>query len=189
MLADKRRGLRVAVVGSGICGIAAAIRLDRAGHDVELIERDDVLGGRFGVATFGERPVMLGGKNVGHKYTAFRTLLSELGEFRWEPFGINASVVHDGEVLTLDSTRRRSSVRNVLRMGSAPDLARLAALAARIRLNDANRFLGSKYFTGLSRRHDHQPLSAHFGSTVVDTLLRPMTVRMNGAESRMLRST
>jgi oxygen-dependent protoporphyrinogen oxidase len=182
VLADKRRGLRVAVVGSGISGIAAAVRLDRAGHDVELIEREDVLGGRFGVGTFGDRPVMLGGKNVGHKYTAFRTLLSELGEFRWEPFGINASTMRDGEVLTLDSSRRGSSLRNVLRMGSAPDLVRLAALAARIRLNDSNRFLGSKYFTGLSRRHDHQPLSAHFGSAVVDTLLRPMTVRMNGAE-------
>jgi oxygen-dependent protoporphyrinogen oxidase len=68
-------------------------------------------------------------------------------------------------------------------MGTPRDLARLATLAARIRVDyDRNRFLGSPYFTKLARRHDHQPLSAFFSPAVTKTLLRPMTVRMNGAE-------
>jgi phytoene desaturase len=39
-------GLRVAVVGGGIGGLAAAIRLRTAGHAVTLLERNAVLGGK-----------------------------------------------------------------------------------------------------------------------------------------------
>ncbi|MDI2127664.1 protoporphyrinogen/coproporphyrinogen oxidase [Yinghuangia seranimata] len=175
-------GRRVAVVGSGASGLAAAVRLERLGYDVELIEREGVLGGRMGVGDLGDRPVMMGGKNIGRKYSAFRGTLSALGSYAWEPFGINASMMKEGEVLTLDSTRRSRSVDNIRRMGRPADLARLAALAARIRLDERNKFLGAPYFAKLSAKYDHQPLGAHFGPGLADTLLRPMTVRMNGAE-------
>src|SRR4029453_12239770 len=44
-------GKRVAVVGSGPAGLAAAQQLCRAGHDVTLFERADRLGGllRYGI--------------------------------------------------------------------------------------------------------------------------------------------
>ncbi len=47
-------GKRVAVVGSGPAGLAAAQQLTRAGHDVTLYERDDRLGGllRYGIPAF-----------------------------------------------------------------------------------------------------------------------------------------
>jgi glutamate synthase (NADPH/NADH) small chain len=47
-------GRRVAVVGSGPAGLAAAQQLTRAGHDVTLYERDDALGGlcRYGIPDF-----------------------------------------------------------------------------------------------------------------------------------------
>ncbi len=47
-------GQRVAVVGSGPAGMAAAQQLRRAGHDVTLFERDEAAGGlvRFGVPDF-----------------------------------------------------------------------------------------------------------------------------------------
>lgn len=175
-------GGRVAVVGSGISGLSAALHLERAGYDVDVIERDDRLGGRFGVGNLGDRPVMMGGKNIGRHYSAFRRFLDTLGSYEWESFGINTSFMTDDEVLTLDSTRRGRSLANIRKMGSARDLARLAAMVARIRLDESNKFLGSEYFTQLSERYDHEPLSAHFGEKLVNTLLRPMTVRMNGAE-------
>jgi len=40
-----RTGFRVAVVGSGPAGLAAAQQLNRAGHLVAVFERDDVIGG------------------------------------------------------------------------------------------------------------------------------------------------
>jgi glutamate synthase (NADPH/NADH) small chain len=50
----RESGSRVAVVGSGPAGMAAAQQLRRAGHHVTLFERDEAIGGlvRFGVPDF-----------------------------------------------------------------------------------------------------------------------------------------
>jgi glutamate synthase (NADPH) small chain len=50
----KRTGKRVAVVGSGPAGLAAAAQLNRAGHQVIVYERDDRIGGllRYGIPDF-----------------------------------------------------------------------------------------------------------------------------------------
>ncbi|MDP9220068.1 MAG: glutamate synthase subunit beta [Actinomycetota bacterium] len=47
-------GRRIAVIGSGPAGLAAAQQLTRAGHDVTVFERDDALGGlcRYGIPDF-----------------------------------------------------------------------------------------------------------------------------------------
>src|SRR5262249_7979380 len=52
--APERSGRRVAVVGSGPAGLAAAQQLARAGHDVTVYERDDAVGGllRYGIPDF-----------------------------------------------------------------------------------------------------------------------------------------
>ena len=51
---EHETGRRVAVVGSGPAGLAAAQQLRRAGHDVVIYERDEAAGGlmRFGVPDF-----------------------------------------------------------------------------------------------------------------------------------------
>jgi glutamate synthase (NADPH/NADH) small chain len=51
---DVRTGKRVAVVGSGPSGLAAADQLNRAGHDVTVFERADRIGGllRYGIPEF-----------------------------------------------------------------------------------------------------------------------------------------
>ncbi len=53
-VAASRTGKRVAVVGSGPAGLAAAQQLARAGHDVTVFERDDRVGGllRYGIPDF-----------------------------------------------------------------------------------------------------------------------------------------
>lgn len=49
-----RTGKKVAVIGSGPAGMAAAQQLNRAGHEVILYERDEKIGGllRFGIPDF-----------------------------------------------------------------------------------------------------------------------------------------
>lgn len=49
-----KTGKRVAVVGSGPAGLAAAQQLTRAGHEVLVLERDDRIGGllRYGIPEF-----------------------------------------------------------------------------------------------------------------------------------------
>ena len=51
---QRRTGKRVAVVGSGPAGLAAAQQLARAGHDVHVFEREPKAGGllRFGIPDF-----------------------------------------------------------------------------------------------------------------------------------------
>jgi oxygen-dependent protoporphyrinogen oxidase len=173
---------RVAVIGSGAAGLGATHALQQRGHAVDLFEREPVLGGRFGVAHLGERPVMLGGKNIGQKYTQLREFVAAHGDHRWEPFGINASRVVDGRIRTFDSSRRARSLLHLARMGKPQDLARFGRLAARVRRSEDNRFLGSPLAAELSREHDHAPLSAHFGDGLTRSLIRAMTIRTNGAE-------
>ncbi|HYL52235.1 MAG TPA: glutamate synthase subunit beta [Acidimicrobiia bacterium] len=54
VMAEAKTGKRVAVVGSGPAGLAAAQQLTRAGHDVTVFERADRIGGllRYGIPEF-----------------------------------------------------------------------------------------------------------------------------------------
>ncbi|WP_309115756.1 NADPH-dependent 2,4-dienoyl-CoA reductase [Saccharothrix sp.] len=49
-LLPARRGKRVAVVGAGPAGLATSVALAERGHDVELFEAEDDIGGQFAIA-------------------------------------------------------------------------------------------------------------------------------------------
>ncbi|MEV6560072.1 FAD-dependent oxidoreductase [Nocardia sp. NPDC051756] len=172
---------RVAVVGAGVCGIAAALALHRAGCAVEILERDDRIGGRLGFAELGDREVLLGGKNIGRRYTRFRALLELLGGTGYEPFGINTSRVVAGRLVGLDSDNRAATMNGILRMCDWRDLTALDRIARKVKSAEPARFLGSDLARKLGR-HDDRPLSEHFGKRTTANFLRPITVRMNGAE-------
>ncbi|MGU7811566.1 protoporphyrinogen/coproporphyrinogen oxidase [Burkholderia sp. AW49-1] len=173
---------RCAVVGGGISGIAAAHFLRLRNIDVEIIEKDASLGGRVGAAQLGWRTIDLGGKNIGHRYALFRAFAASLGAYGYEPFGINSSRVRNGKIVTLDSTRRWRSTFNFLRDCPKTDIARFAYLSAHVLANERNRYLGSPFFNSLARRYDDSPLARAFSSNFCNAMLRPMSVRMNGAE-------
>jgi glutamate synthase (NADPH/NADH) small chain len=54
MVATHKTGKKVAIVGSGPAGLAAAQQLARAGHDVTVFEKNDAIGGlmRYGIPDF-----------------------------------------------------------------------------------------------------------------------------------------
>ena len=172
----------VAVVGGGISGISAAVALTRRGHHVTLFESDDRLGGRIGPSYLGDRSIMLGGKNIGHRYTRLRALLADLEGGTLEEFGINTSTLRGGRLLPLDSSRPLTSLRSLLQMGTPRDLVRLALLSRAVRNREDARFLGSPTFRRIAKRYGDPVLTDHFSPRLTATLLRLATVRMNGAE-------
>ena len=54
IIPERKTGKRIAVVGSGPAGLAAAQQLTRAGHDVTVFERSEKIGGllRYGIPEF-----------------------------------------------------------------------------------------------------------------------------------------
>jgi oxygen-dependent protoporphyrinogen oxidase len=171
------------VIGGGASGIAAADFLLQANQPVELLEQGESLGGRIAPGELEGEPVDLGGKNIGQRYRLFREFARRHGDPSFEHFGINSSRVGpDGRLTTVDSTRRWRSVRQLWRQSPKRDLLRFAWLCARVASREGDGYLGGPYFDGLGRRSDERPISAYFSAAFCQAVIRPMVVRMNGAE-------
>ncbi|MET7768958.1 FAD-dependent oxidoreductase [Nocardia sp. NPDC005366] len=173
---------RFAVVGGGISGLAAAHRLYEAGHRVDLIEAEATLGGRMGFDMLGERPIMVGGKNIGRRYTQVRAFVAAMGGAEYEQFGINSSQIIDGELITLDNPGVTGLVRHLLRIGTPADVVKMLYYGMRVRLAPRNRYLGSPYFTRLGATRDQATLDTLFTPGLGRHALRPMSLRLNAAE-------
>ena len=173
---------RVAVVGGGMSGVAAAHALDRAGFRPEIIEAGEALGGRAGSMQLGGKNIDIGGKNIGRKYLRFREFIQHYGSPPLEYFGINSSTVRGGRLHTIDSHKKLASLWHVLRLVGVRDFVQLFQLSRIVRGSPEEGMLGGPHFRELSERRDHLPLSAWFGRDTAERFLRPITLRMNGAE-------
>jgi glutamate synthase (NADPH/NADH) small chain len=103
-----RTGKRVAVVGSGPAGLAAAAQLNRRGHTVTVIERDDDVGGllRYGIPDFklektvvARRVALLEAEGI-----IFRTGVEVGGALAWDALFDD----HDALVLAIGARRARA---------------------------------------------------------------------------------
>ncbi|MGW1528436.1 protoporphyrinogen/coproporphyrinogen oxidase [Streptomyces sp. NPDC002159] len=172
----------IAVVGGGWSGIAAAWRLQQAGHAVTLYDDQDRLGGRSAGVRLGERTLTAGGKNIGRKYSIFRSFTAELGRTDWEFFGINSTRSDGGQDQTVDSTKRVSSLFHLLKDVPPGDLVRGLKVVRAVRSRDENRFLAGAGLVAMAAKKGDPTLAEHFGPVLRKKLIRTLTVRMNGAE-------
>ncbi len=69
----------VVVVGGGIAGLACAFRLQRAGHEVEVLEREAVAGGRMRSERHGAFVVDRGAQFIASGYRNLHALASSVG--------------------------------------------------------------------------------------------------------------
>ncbi len=172
----------IAVIGSGISGIASAYFLKKKGYAVEIIESGSTIGGRAGSIQLQDKMIDIGGKNIGRKYSLFRQFMEKMGTYELEFFGINSSTVQNGKLFTLDSEKRLTSIRNLMSLIGIGNFIKFSRLAWAVKKDPRNGFLDSPYFAGLSSKYDHQPITAYFTSRFNDYFLRPIVMRMNGTE-------
>lgn len=162
--------------------MAAAFFLRQRGIDSEIIERDSAIGGRMGALQLGDRWVDFGGKNLGKRYKLFREFVATLGQHEFEYFGLNSSQVRDGKIVTFDETRRWRTLVEMARHASLRDVVRFARLLWQVRSNEEDGYLGSEFFGSIGRQRDMSPASSYFSGEFCRRIIRPMSVRMNGAE-------
>ncbi|MGE3323808.1 MAG: protoporphyrinogen oxidase [Acidimicrobiia bacterium] len=162
--------MRVAVVGGGIAGLAAAHRLDRNGAEVLLYERDDRLGGKIRTSNFAGRAVDEGPDAFLARVPSAVNLCRELGlgDRLISPADVGALVysrgklrpIPDGLVLGVPAgivglaTSGLLSPRGVARAALEPLLAR-------------RRYRGERDSVGAVIRH-------HFGADVLERVVDPL---------------
>lgn len=170
------------VVGGGASGLAAAWFLEQHGLASVIVERDGALGGRMGTVQLGDRSLDCGGKNIGRRYHLFREFAAALGSGSFEYFGLNSSQVVNGRVKTFEGAARWRTMADLVRGLAARDVIRFARLLLRVKRDAASGYLGSAYSRALGERFDDAPASTYFSAEFCRRILRPMSVRMNGAE-------
>jgi oxygen-dependent protoporphyrinogen oxidase len=170
------------IVGGGASGLAAAFFLRRHGLSSVIVERDRTSGGRMGSVSLGNREFDCGGKNIGKKYRLFREFATSLHATEFEHFGLSSSQVIDGQVVTFDARARWKSLADITRGLSTRDMRRFGHVLLRVMSDEACGYLGTPLSRKLADRFDNRPASEHFSPEFCRRVLRPMSVRMNGAE-------
>lgn len=175
--------MRVAVVGGGISGIAAAFYLTRRNIKVDLYEAEERIGGRIGSELLNGRWLDFGGKNVGKNYRLFRDFVGACGLHDYEYFGFNTSQIVDGKVVKIN--KEGAKLLNTLRFMRLCGLDGIRKLYPHVQAIQKDRsegVLNSDYFIRVAEQYDHLSLAGYLKEPCVSHVVRPVTVRMNGAE-------
>jgi len=119
--------MRVGVIGGGMLGMAAALRLRQAGHDVVLWERMTGLGGQAATFPIAGTRLEYFYHHLFHSDTAIIDLMNELGVgdcLQWLPSTVG--MFYDGKIWPLDGAM------DLLKLGyiSLPARLRTGALTA-----------------------------------------------------------
>lgn len=170
------------IVGGGASGLAAAFFLRQLGIGSLIVERDETPGGRMGTVQLGDRSLDCGGKNIGRRYALFRRFAASVGSYPFEYFGLNSSQAVNGTVKTVDAGARWRTLLDLTRGVAVKDLLRFGHLVWRVKADETGGYLGSPLSRKLAARFDDQPASRYFSREFCARVLRPMSVRMNGAE-------
>ena len=170
------------IVGGGASGLASAFFLKLLGLDSVIVERDSTIGGRMGTVRLGDRVLDCGGKNIGRQYALFRQFAASLGTHPLEHFGLNSSQAVGDRVKTFDGGARWRTLAGLVRGLSAKDVITFGHLLWRVTSDPASGYLGSPCSRTLGERYDASPANRYFSRAFCERIIRPMTVRMNGAE-------
>ena len=163
--------MRVAVVGAGAAGLTAALRLQQAGHSVEVIEALDVVGGRTHTAHFGSGHLCDTGAGwLASFYPRTLALLDELGgREKWlkprEGHGADGLLVH-GHVHRLPFSREAIAASALL---SAEEKERVKVYLARLSTEQPGDLRADLRYDG----HDAVSELAPLGAGILDYVMRP----------------
>ncbi|RKQ69193.1 oxygen-dependent protoporphyrinogen oxidase [Litorimonas taeanensis] len=171
---------RVAVIGGGVSGIAAAHYLLQAGYQVDLYEASNRLGGRVSIGNLSGEEVCFGGKNIGYDYIEFRKFLACYGKPEYEYFGINSARLIRGVLTPYNSQNKLKSLWTLWRSGKLSDLIRLRKFVTLVR---NNRNFGDTNCGEISR-HKGRSVAEMFSPSFTQSIIRALTIRMNGAEPK-----
>ncbi len=118
--------MHVAVVGAGISGLTCAFRLQQAGHDVAVYERDTEVGGRMATVERGGFRIDIGTNILLDNYERLKALVADVGLDReWFAFCSGAGgVLRDGQLTSFDPM----SLRDIARYPGLSVAARLRVL-------------------------------------------------------------
>jgi len=118
----------IVVVGGGIAGLTCAWRLQRAGHDVEVLERESEAGGRMRSERCGDFTIERGAQFVASSYRNLHAVATALGidDRVFSHARAGEAVLRDGKLRAADfASPLRLLVSPLLSAGAKLRLARL----------------------------------------------------------------
>ncbi len=182
--------MKLAIVGSGPAGLTAAYRLQKAGHQVEVLEALDVIGGRTHAEHFG--PGHHCDTGAGWLATFYTHTLKLFDELNYRDFYLQPRTVRGAADLLIDGKLYpwpfRGPSINTSALLSPDDKMRYDAYITHIMTIQSNHLVPDLAYDFRTAAEEFRPL----GERVVDVILRsmfegPFFARLNQLSAAMVR--